>query len=998
MGLILFGVIVAGTITTLALQEFRNKLKQDARDQLLSVASIQQQRVSTFLERMQQRAKLIASHTQLRQLLEQYNRSLDSSYRKEICLTIEDIFQSLEDFDEIKIVDADGITIMSTNPDSVGIPELTLFDSDLSGNVSITEKSSEGRLYLHTITPLLLNGRSVGTLHINSNLNELRQITASYDGLGESGETILAEQLDNGDARFLTPLRFDENRALSRTIAADRTDVPIIRALAGETGWHEDIVDYREVPVVAVTTQIPEQKWGLLVKMDQNEVYHSYEALRSRLLQLLIFVAFAGLIVAYFMASRIGFSLKRLTHIAETIRQGDTTVDIDQNADRFDQEGYILAKTIQQMTREILQTFDAAPSGMVVTNRYGTIVRCNAAAESLFGYDSGELVGQPVEVLISESQREQHIGARKRYVEEARKRPMGSGRELFGLTKRGEMIPVEVGLSPITYGNEEGILATVVDISSRIQLQQERLRLEQERMDARDEFMASMSHELRTPLTSIIGNAEYLSERLSSPDLKKIVDDIETAGTAQLNLVNDILDMSKIESGKYTIDEIPFNLSRLLENIEGMLAIRVQDAGLTLEIVEQNHEVYELIGDSNRISQILINLIGNAIKFTEQGGIKLTTMVENGYLRFDIEDTGIGMSTEEQSRLFQKFEQADGSISRRFGGSGLGLYISFNLAQMMGGNITAKSNKGSGSTFTLTIPYRRSDFRIVTDQQQQEQSTTYTQMFKGHVLIVEDTAALRLLERRILEGKGISVTTAENGQEAVELATHEPFDMILMDMQMPVMDGIEATRILRKRGIDTPIYALTANVMAKHREQFEQAGCNGFLAKPIDKNALVDALKKHLPQDQAASDNHQTDAMKMIIWSDHYFVGHPVLDLDHQRIVEHINLLIQFCNREEHAPDRERVLKALSDLHDMMMAHVEREEALLEQANYPELDRHRAGHREYWDKLSDLYRNQLGDQQIISITNHLISWWEHHILTDDMAFKEYVSALADKEE
>ena len=213
---------------------------------------------------------------------------------------------------------------------------------------------------------------------------------------------------------------------------------------------------------------------------------------------------------------------------------------------------------------------------------------------------------------------------------------------------------------------------------------------------AKDEFLASMSHELRTPLTSIIGNSEYLSEKIFVPELKEIVRDIEMAGRGQLALVNDILDMSKIESGKFTIDETPYNLDRLLDSIERMVTIRVQDAGLKLVLEQKNQEKFQLVGDSQRIAQILINLLGNAIKFTKQGQITLTTWVEDQQLNFQVKDTGIGMSSEEQEHLFKRFEQADSSISKRFGGSGLGLYISMNLAKLMGGDMNASSQSGQG--------------------------------------------------------------------------------------------------------------------------------------------------------------------------------------------------------------------------------------------------------------------------------------------------------------
>jgi len=216
---------------------------------------------------------------------------------------------------------------------------------------------------------------------------------------------------------------------------------------------------------------------------------------------------------------------------------------------------------------------------------------------------------------------------------------------------------------------------------------------------AKDEFLASMSHELRTPLTSIIGNSEYLKEREREQELQEVIGDIEAAGRSQLALVNDLLDMSKIQSGKFSIDEVPYDISVLLRDIEHMISIRAHEADLKVVVEQKNVEKYQLIGDGQRIGQILINLISNAIKFTATGSVELTTWVDAGKIIFQVKDSGIGMSAQQQEQLFQKFQQADGSISKRFGGTGLGLYISLNLAEMMGGTIDVSSQEGVGSIF-----------------------------------------------------------------------------------------------------------------------------------------------------------------------------------------------------------------------------------------------------------------------------------------------------------
>ncbi len=274
----------------------------------------------------------------------------------------------------------------------------------------------------------------------------------------------------------------------------------------------------------------------------------------------------------------------------------------------------------------------------------------------------------------------------------------------------------------------------------------------------------------------------------------------------------------------------------------------MEDAGLAFTVLTPSNLSHQLIGDRQRISQVLINLLGNAIKFTEKGTIFLKVWLGEKQIHFRVVDSGIGMSPEVLERLFQRFEQADSSISRRFGGSGLGLYISYSLARIMGGDIEVESSEGKGSSFQLSLPYRQSDLPVeeleINNSGHMVHHHTH---FSGDILVAEDMPELQLLERRILEGMGLNVVVASNGKEAIDQANSQPFDLILMDMQMPEVDGIKATEQLRLMGNQTPIIALTANVMQKHRNAFHLAGCNGFLEKPINKSALREILQQFLP-------------------------------------------------------------------------------------------------------------------------------------------------------
>ena len=371
---------------------------------------------------------------------------------------------------------------------------------------------------------------------------------------------------------------------------------------------------------------------------------------------------------------------------------------------------------------------------------------------------------------------------------------------------------------------------------------------------SKDDFLASISHELRTPLTAIIGNAEIILEEMGG-DLdfayRSMMETILKAGKGQLALVNNVLDFSKIQSGRFQIELAEFDLQALADEVQALFSTQAEEAGITFSVTIDHAPGYQLIGDPQRIHQVLINLLGNAFKFTEQGTIELSIQVGEREIAFAVADSGIGISEEAKGRLFNRFEQADSSISRRFGGTGLGLSISQSLAELMEGQLEVESHLGEGSTFTLKLPLQLS--QTPTGAAEAGAVQAAEQHFRGRVLIAEDTPELQALLSHMLKRLGVEVVLAENGQVAVEMALQQQMDLILMDMQMPVMNGIEATQMLRSAFYSAPIVALTANVMADHRKQFEAAGTDDFLSKPVDKGALMEVLGRYLKPAEAGA-------------------------------------------------------------------------------------------------------------------------------------------------
>ncbi|MDH4133985.1 MAG: ATP-binding protein [Gammaproteobacteria bacterium] len=369
-------------------------------------------------------------------------------------------------------------------------------------------------------------------------------------------------------------------------------------------------------------------------------------------------------------------------------------------------------------------------------------------------------------------------------------------------------------------------------------------------------FLANMSHEIRTPLTAIIGFSETLLD--PNQPMTERVDSIRTiirGGKHLLNIINDILDVSKIEAGRLEIEQIAVNPFEVLDDVQAIVALLADEKRLAFEAEYAFPLPTQIVSDPLRLKQILINLCNNAIKFTNRGSvhIKMTCMPESQRLVFEVTDTGIGMTAAQIDSVFRPFTQADTSITREFGGTGLGLYLSRQLAERLGGTISVESEPGSGSRFTLTIHTGPIDRDRLVSQWVRSAPPAETIVgdiaLAGDVLVVEDNTDNQKLVTFLLRRVGATVAIADNGLEAVEmaLARNRPYDLILMDMQMPVLGGIDATRLLREREYRAPIVALTANALKKEDiGAFLEAGCDDFIAKPIHRERLYELLTRYL--------------------------------------------------------------------------------------------------------------------------------------------------------
>ena len=513
------------------------------------------------------------------------------------------------------------------------------------------------------------------------------------------------------------------------------------------------------------------------------------------------------------------------------------------------------------------------------------ILRANEAAQRLLRQPAEMIFGLSLEELVAPSSRKS-FGA---YVQE--RRDTGGGRAERRIDVRVTHLevvelPLEIALHRMEIDGKPGWLAVARDLTERRLLRAERNRAEsleeansalreamlhaEQTTRIKTEFLANVSHEIRTPMTAILGFTEVLLEEARRPDTPSAT--IEALRTIQRNgdyllaLLNDILDLSKIESGRLEVERVNFSPVAVVREVERLMRVRAEAKGIGFQ-VDFDGEVPEYAeSDPTRVRQILINLVGNAIKFTEIGEVRLRVRLRDdpapARLRFEVVDTGIGITAAERAKLFRPFGQADSSTTRRYGGTGLGLTISKRLTDLLDGTIAVDSEPGRGTMFCVEIPAGNLEgvARVGATQSLaalEERSPEVEPSLAGTVLLVEDGPDNQRLIELLLRRVGLDVVTAENGQQAVERVQEarvsgRAFSLVLMDMQMPIMDGYTATRILRRQGFDAPIVALTAHAMDTERSRCMSSGCDDFATKPIDRARFYALLRRHLAQPKDA--------------------------------------------------------------------------------------------------------------------------------------------------
>ncbi len=800
----------------------RNIVRNEVHKRLHTVATDRQQMIFAYSTQQQERVGLVASRTQLRAALQQYlDGSIDvHALREQTQPILDDAVQSADGFVDIWICAPNGRVITATYD--------RLLEADYSDDRTFeTGKRQkyfgdlallDNKYHAHLAAPAMTDdGRLMGVVMVLVDASPLVNILQKSDGLGESGGILIATQ-EGDHARLLVPRRGQESTSIALSSA------PVLAAaLRGETsaGAVQTVIENVDVLAEYCPIRFQEKgnrQWGLVAHMDVAEAYQPITTLALTLSLIGVGTLLVALVASIVLATKATRPLRTLT-------------EQDERQKELEKLSLVASKT---------------QHSVVISDAQGRIEWVNDAFTKLTGYTKDEVMGRrpgdQMQGPDTDPETVAQIGKKLRRHESV-------AAEILNYGKLGNKYWIDLKIDPVFnhQGELTNFIATQIDITERRQHEMSLRAAKQaaeEASVAKSQFLASMSHELRTPLNGVIGMTELLAGTELNERQRKFVEACRYSGESLLQLINDILDFSKIEAGKLELDLHDFDLEKLVTDTVETMAWRATDKNLEmLSFVDQSSRLV-LKGDSNRLRQVLVNLLGNAVKFTQAGEVLVRTKIvarqeDRITVRFSVSDTGIGIPSDKLDRLFRSFSQVDASTTRNYGGTGLGLAISQSLVKLMGGTIGVESKEGAGSTFWFEVP-----FELVSESFDALPETS--PLAGRRALIVDDHETNRVILAEYIAGWGLAAVTTSSVDEAlvaVDRAEEDgtPFHLVLTDYNMPKRNGLELARAL----IDHPqliVLLLGSTDIQLNARELQEHGIHATLRKPLRRYELHDVL------------------------------------------------------------------------------------------------------------------------------------------------------------
>ncbi len=725
-----------------------NQYKLQVQNNLSAITQIAKLRILSSVERIKDNTALVSSRTQMRKSLRDYQENENREDLELIVKIVSDAGNSITNVDEITIYAKQGNSIASTKSATQDNLNLELTTKTFPF-ITLTEKN--GITHLIGYDTLVLDGQLIGYIKLSVIPSFITEIVAQESSLGKTGEWVLAIKNEDGDALFVSPTRYDNKGAFNRIVPITATNAPIVTALTGSDTIMWEAVDYANNQVVASTRYIPKYDWGIVAKINSDEVFSEINNITYIFLVVLAFITLVALFIGISLSHRIAKPIEDLS--------------------------YQVAKA-KQDGRQKLNVKNAWTEVRLLTNGFNE--------------------------LLSD----------------------------IHLLNKGLNQEVEDRTAELS--------------ASNYQLKYEKAKAE-EATQAKSMFLANISHEVRTPLNSIHGSLQLLSRKMLDEQQKRLVDNASHSMSSLLSIINDVLDFSKVEDNSIILESEPLNFTELVQQVvlEMEVLASKRDNLLTYELAANYKEGWT--GDALRVKQVLINFVSNAIKFTLGGRVTIhidnTELNGQEHLLVKVIDTGTGMPKEVLDKMFDRFSQADSSTTRKFGGTGLGMNISLGLVNLMDGQIDVQSEVGKGTQVSTYLPLHRSE--VVTTAPTLKAITTTPDMSNKTILLAEDNEINQIIFSTMLEDTNATIVLASNGEEAAKKFTECKPDIVFLDIHMPILDGIEACKLIRALNSNTPIISITANVSEEDTQHYEEVGFDDHVGKPIDLSHLFVILNKY---------------------------------------------------------------------------------------------------------------------------------------------------------
>jgi PAS domain S-box-containing protein len=859
-----FLVLTTGIMSAAGYYVARQTAREGIHERLRVAATDRHKMITVYVARQYERAQLVASRTHLRNLLDDHvHRGIDvEAIRPRTATILRDARRSTKGFVDIWVVGADGRVITAT--------EQSYLDMDFSDNADFQRGLLWSHLgepeyagvtpYAYLTTPVRTNDdRLLGALMIQLDATDFIELLTDSYGLGETGEVLVATRSD-GEIRHLIAPR-------KGAFVVDSSRVPVMAAaIAGRTGFES--TDYDGIRVLAqygpVEYQPHEvQPWGLVAKMDESEAYAPVAVLGRRLLGLVAASLVLGIVIAYSIARRFTRPIRRLTDAARAFGQGDlsTRANVRSNdeigelaavfnrmAERVAAVHQSLEQRVERRTAERDQFFRMSLDMLCTAGLDGYFKTINPMFSRILGYTDTELLGQPFLEFVHPDDKEKTVAVFADLL---------AGSDLVDFQNRyrckdGSYRWLSWSCSGAT-PNDDLLYAVARDVTDQKRAETEleaAKRTAEAATRAKSEFLANMTHEIRTPMNGIIGMTELLGNTSLTDEQRDLLHLTRESADSLLRLVNDLLDFSKIEARKLELDEIGFSLRDCVGKAGQTLSIPAAARNIGLHYRVDPKVADDLVGDPGRLRQIILNLAGNAIKFTDEGEVVIDVNEESQsdqstVLHFSIRDTGIGIPPDQQRSIFEAFSQADSSTTRRFGGTGLGLSIASQLVQMMRGRIWLESEVGRGSTFHFTAEFKRRPTEA-------RETRDGPPLDHERILILDDSETNRRIQTELVSSWGAEPTAVGCGQKALDeircaAATDDPYRVLVLNCSLPEMDdGLGfAERVRREEpSDDLAMIMVSSAARAGDTDRFEAMGITRYVTRPAVHSELLDAIRE----------------------------------------------------------------------------------------------------------------------------------------------------------